>query len=172
MTGAVTLKTHLVIPAGDEDVVDKLQLAGDFQLAQARFTNLDVQRRVDALSRTGQGDEISADERESAVSNLRGRFALRDGSIRFSHLTFAVPGAIVQIAGIYNLRSEAIDFAGDLLLDATLAEMTTGFKAVMARVAQPLFRRPGGGSKLPIRISGTRSKPQFGLDIKRALTPD
>ena len=77
----------------------------------------------------------------------------------------------MQIAGVYNLRNEAIDFAGHLLLDATLAEMTTGFKAVVARVAQPLFRRPGGGSKLPIRISGTRSKPEFGLDIKRALTP-
>ena len=171
MTGAVNLKTHLVIPAGEEDVVDKLQLAGEFQLAQARFTNLDVQRRVNTLSRKGQGEETAAEEGESAVSNFRGRFALRDGTIRFSNLTFAVPGAIVQIAGVYNLRNEAIDFAGHLLLDATLAEMTTGFKAVVARVAQPLFRRPGGGSKLPIRISGTRSKPEFGLDIKRALTP-
>lgn len=171
MTGAVMLKTHLVIPAGEEDVVDKLQLAGEFQLAEARFTNLDVQRRVNALSRKGQGDEASGNEGESAVSNLRGRFALRDGTIRFSNLTFAVPGAIVQLAGIYNLRNEAIDFGGHLLLDATLAEMTTGIKSVVARIAQPLFRRPGGGSKLPIRISGTRSNPAFGLDVKRALTP-
>jgi len=171
MTGAVTLKTHLVIPAGEEDVVDKLQLAGEFQLAQARFTNLDVQRRVNTLSRKGQGDEAAGDEGESAVSDFRGRFALKDGTIRFSNLTFAVPGAIVQIAGVYNLRNEAIDFAGHLLVDATLAEMTTGFKAVIAHIAQPLFRRPGGGSKLPIRISGTRSNPAFGLDIKRALTP-
>jgi hypothetical protein len=96
---------------------------------------------------------------------------MRDGTIRFSDLTFAVPGAAVQIAGAYNLRSEAIDFAGHLLLDATLAEMTTGLKSVAVRIVQPLFRRPGGGSKLPIRISGTRSKPAFGLDIKRALTP-
>jgi len=171
MTGAVMLKTHLVIPAGEEDVVDKLQLAGEFQLAEARFANLDVQRRVNALSRKGQGDEASGNEGESAVSNLRGRFALRDGTIRFSNLTFAVPGAIVQLAGIYNLRNEAIDFGGHLLLDATLAEMTTGIKSVVARIAQPLFRRPGGGSKLPIRISGTRSNPAFGLDVKRALTP-
>jgi hypothetical protein len=171
MTGAVMLKTHLVIPAGEEDVVDKLQLAGEFQLAEARFTNLDVQRRVNALSRKGQGDEASGNEGESAVSNLRGRFALRDGTIRFSNLTFAVPGAIVQLAGIYNLRNEAIDFGGHLLLDATLTEMTTGIKSVVARIAQPLFRRPGGGSKLPIRISGTRSNPAFGLDVKRALTP-
>ncbi len=171
VTGAVTVRTHLVIPAGEEDVVDKLQLKGEFQLAEARFTNLDVQRRVNTLSRRGQGDEAGEVEGESAVSNLRGRFVMGGGTIRFSDLTFAVPGAIVQIAGAYNLRTEAIDFAGHLLLDATLAEMTTGLKSFAVRIVQPLFRRPGGGSKLPIRISGTRSRPAFGLDIKRALTP-
>jgi hypothetical protein len=170
VTGAVTVRTQLVIPAGEEDVVDKLQLKGDFQLAQARFTNLDVQRRVNTLSRRGQGDERGEAEGETAVSNLRGRFVMGGGTIRFSDLTFAVPGAIVQIAGAYNLRNEAIDFAGDLLLDATLADMTSGLKSVAVRIVQPLFRRPGGGSKLPIRISGTRSRPTFGLDVRRALT--
>ena len=171
MTGAVTLRTRMVIPAGDEDVVDKLQLAGEFELAEARFSNLDVQGRINTLSRRGQGNTTAANEGESAVSNLRGRFVMRNASIRFSQLTFAVPGAIVQLAGAYNLRSEAIDFAGDLLLDASLAEMTSGVKAFAVRIVQPLFRRPGGGSKLPIRISGSRSKPSFGLDIKRALLP-
>jgi len=173
VTGAVTIKTRLVIPAGEEDVVDKLQLAGAFELASARFTNLDVQGRVNTLSRRGRGNAAAerGNEGESVVSKLRGRFVMRHASIRFSELTFAVPGAIVQLAGVYNLRSEAIDFAGNLLLDATLAQMTTGLRSVAARIAQPLFRRPGGGSKLPIRISGTRSKPSFGLDIKRALLP-
>jgi hypothetical protein len=172
MTGAVTVRTRLVIPAGDEDVVDKLQLAGQFELAEARFSNLDVQGRINTLSRRGQGNTTAADEGESAVSNLRGRFVMRDAAIRFSQLAFAVPGAIVQLTGAYNLRSEVIDFSGELLLDASLADMTTGVKALAARIVQPLFRRPGGGSKLPIRISGTRSKPSFGLDIKRALLPD
>lgn len=173
VTGAVTIKTRLVIPAGEEDVVDKLQLAGAFELASARFTNLDVQGRVNTLSRRGRGNMAAGreDEGESVVSRLRGRFVMRNASIRFSELTFAVPGAIVQLAGVYDLRSEAIDFGGNLLLDATLAQMTTGLRSVAARIAQPLFRRPGGGSKLPIRISGTRSKPSFGLDIKRALLP-
>jgi hypothetical protein len=171
MTGAVTLNTRLVIPAGEADVVDKLQLAGGFELAEARFTNLDVQSRINALSRRGQGDASTENERESVVSRLRGRFVMRDGSIHFSQLTFAVPGAMVHLAGHYDLRSEAIDFAGDLLLDATLAEMTTGVRSLAARLAQPLFRRPGGGSRLPIRIAGSRSKPSFGLDVKRALLP-
>lgn len=96
---------------------------------------------------------------------------MKDGVLRFSQLTFGVPGARVQLAGSYALESEQMDFQGHLLLDASLAETTTGVKAVLARIAQPLFRRDGGGSKLPIRVSGTAAKPSFGLDVKRALTP-
>lgn len=171
MTGAVSITTHMVIPAGEESVVDKLQLAGEFELAGARFSNLNVQNRINTLSRKGQGDPGAADEGESPVSNLRGRFVMRDAAIHFSRLTFAVEGAIVQLAGGYNLRSEAIDFSGELLLEASLAEMTTGIRSVAARIAQPFFRRPGGGSKIPIRISGTRTKPTFGLDVRRAFLP-
>jgi hypothetical protein len=171
MTGRVRIKTQVVIPAGDESIIDKLRLAGEFELAQARFSNLNVQNRINTLSRKGQGDPGGADEGESAVSNLRGRFVMRDAAIHFSRLTFAVEGAIVQLAGGYHLRSEAIDFNGELLLDASLADMTTGVRSVAARIAQPFFRRPGGGSRIPIRISGTRTKPAFGMDVKRAFLP-
>jgi hypothetical protein len=105
------------------------------------------------------------------VSNLHSSFVLRDGVLRLSGLSFAVPGAVVRLDGTYALRTQAMDFTGDLLLEATLAETTTGAKAVLGKIFQPLFRGPGGGSKLPIRVSGTRDKPQFGLDVKRALTP-
>ena len=169
MTGAITLNTHMVIPAADAPVIDKLQLAGNFELAQAHFTNLNVQKRINTLSRKGQGDDAAADDGASTVSNVRGRFVMRDAAIQFSQLTFSVEGASVQLAGTYNLRSQTIDFAGDLLLDASLAEMTTGIKALAAHIAQPFFKRKGGGSKIPIRISGTREKPAFGLDVKRAF---
>jgi hypothetical protein len=62
-----------------------------------------------------------------------------------------------------------MDFTGELLTDATLSDMTSGFKSLLARVAQPFFRRAGGGSRLPIRISGTRGKPEFGLDVRRVF---
>ena len=65
-----------------------------------------------------------------------------------------------------------LDFKGDLLLDASLADMTSGFKAFLARLAQPFFRRQGGGSRLPIKISGPRSKPEFGLDMGRVFRRD
>ena len=170
LTGQIDLVTHLVLPAGPDDVVDRLQLDGAFQLAQARFTNINVQRRITTLSRRGRGEESDEGaERERVVSNLRGRFTLNNATLRFSELTFAVPGSVVQLRGAYNLRSQQMDFRGELLTDATLADMTSGVKSLLARVAQPLFRRKGGGSRLPIRISGTRAKPEFGLDMGRVF---
>jgi hypothetical protein len=170
LTGQIDLVTHMVLPAGPDDVVDRLQLEGAFQLAQARFTNINVQRRITTLSRRGRGKESDEGaERERVVSNLRGRFTLNDGTLRFSELTFAVPGSVVQLHGAYNLNTQQMNFTGELLTDATLADMTSGVKSLLARLAQPLFNRKGGGSRLPIRISGTRDKPEFGLDMGRVF---
>jgi hypothetical protein len=171
MSGGITVRTRFVIPAGDEDVVDKIQLTGEFAISQARFANLNVQKRIDDMSRRGRGDGGPAHEGESVVSNLRARFMMRNAAIDFSQLSFGVPGATVQLAGRYDLRREWLEFGGDVLLDASLAEMTTGMKSVAARLAQPLFRRPGGGTKLPIRITGTRTQASFGLNVRRALLP-
>jgi hypothetical protein len=170
MTGRIDLKTKFLLPAGEASVIEKLQLQGAFKLAQARFMNVDVQKKITMLSQKGRGDEDGNDG-ESVVSNLTGQFVLENSSLRFANLTFGVPGAIVQLAGTYNLRSEQMDFSGELLTDASLADMTSGFKSMLARLAQPFFRRPGGGSKFPIRISGPRDKPSFGLDVKKAFLP-
>ena len=169
ITGGIRLTTKFVLPAGEQDVVDKLQLAGSFNLERARFTSVNVQDKVNTLSHRGKGQP--AGEGPGVVSNLSGKFTLRNAALNFTDLTFSVPGAVVALAGTFDLKREAIDFSGHLLLDASLAETTTGMKSVLARIAQPLFRRPGGGSKLPIRISGPFAKPEFGLDVKRALTP-
>jgi hypothetical protein len=170
LTGRVSVQSKVLIPAGDEKVIDRLRLDGRFALVEARFTSYNVQKRITELSRRARGQTGDASG-ESVVSNMSGRFVLRDGVLRLTDLTFAVPGAVVQLDGTYALRSQRMDFRGDLLLDATLAEATTGVKALVAKVFQPMFSGPGGGTKLPIKIAGTREKPAFGLDVKRALTP-
>lgn len=170
MTGGIALKAQLRIPAGPEDVIDRMELDGNFSLSQARFTSYNVQKKINGLSKKARGDE-GTDEAESVVSDLSGRFVMRNAAITFSNLSFAVPGARVELAGSYNLHSETMDFRGNLLLDATLADTTSGLKAVAARLVQPFFRREGGGSKLPIRVQGARGKPSFGLDLKKAFLP-
>jgi hypothetical protein len=170
LTGRIGIKAHLMIPAGPQNVLDRMRLDGTFSLSQARFTSFNVQKRINVLSKRARGDE-GADEAASVVSNMSGRFVMRNAAITFSNLAFAVPGARVELAGAYGLRSERMDFKGQLLLDASLADTTSGVKAIAARLVQPFFRRPGGGSRLPIRVAGTRDKPSFGLDFKRAFLP-
>jgi hypothetical protein len=169
IVGGINLHTTFLLPAGEADVVDRLQLKGRFSLARARFTDFDIQKKVNVLSKRGRGDAESDGTDENVVSNLTGSFQMRNARIDFSELMFAVPGAVVQLVGYYDLHAETIDFAGNLLVEASLADMTSGFKSVLARAAQPFFRKPGGGSRLPIRISGTRSNPAFGLDVKRVF---
>jgi hypothetical protein len=166
----VDVVTTFLLPAGEGDVIERLQLEGRFQLAQARFTNVDVQKKIATLSLRGRGQDDALPEGRSVVSNVTGRFVLRNSRLAFENLTFAVPGAVVQLSGTYDLRADTLAFKGNLLTDATLADMTSGIKSLLARLAQPLFRREGGGSKLPIQISGPRAKPSFGLDIRRVFS--
>ena len=172
LSGRVDLATKFLLPAGTQDVVDRLQLAGQFSLAEAKFANVDVQRRLTSLSLRARGKENPEEEvnGESIVSKMQGTFALNHAVLEFSNLTFSVPGAMVQLAGTYTLHDEQLDFHGDLMVDASLADMTSGFKSLLARLAQPFFRRKGGGSQLPIKITGPRSKPEFGLDVGRVFS--
>jgi hypothetical protein len=82
---------------------------------------------------------------------------------------------MVRLAGTYGLRSEMLDFRGSLLLDAKVSETQTGVKSLLLKVVDPLFKKHGGGSSLPIKISGPRKDPSFGLDthrlFKRGDTP-
>jgi hypothetical protein len=169
LVGTINLQTTFLLPAGPGTVVDRLQLDGRFSLAQAQFTNIDVQRKINVLSSRGRGDENGDGTGRSVVSNVRGQFVLRNAQISFTDLTFAVPGATVQLSGTYGLRDELMDFKGFFLTDASLSDMTSGVKSLLARMAQPFFRRPGGGSRIPIRISGPRANPAFGLDARRVL---
>jgi hypothetical protein len=168
LTGQMKMQTTFLLPAGEADVPQRLQLDGAFSIAKARFTSFNVQQRIDTLSRRGRGD--TADTGPSVVSNLSGRFVMKNGRIDLRDLTFAVPGSAVQLAGSFDLKSEQLDFDGYLLLDASLSETVTGFKSVLVKLAQPFFRRPGGGTRVPIRVSGTPEKPEFGVDVKKALT--
>ena len=89
--------------------------------------------------------------------------------LRLPGLRFSVRGARVDLDGRYTLRSQALDFAGALRLDAPVSRTVTGFKSILLKPIDPLFRRNGAGTLLPIRISGTVDQPDFGVDMKRVL---
>jgi hypothetical protein len=168
MTGAMKLRTKLVLPPGDRDVADKLRLDGQFEIGTVRFTSLDIQKQVDELSRRSRGTGSQSDgDQSSVVSDFSGRFKLGGGSLTLSTLTFNMPGTQVQLAGTYTLRSEVLDFTGMLLMDAKISETQKGWKRLALKVLDPFFARKGGrGSAIPIKIQGKRTNPAFGLDAR------
>lgn len=165
LTGAAQLRARLVIPPEKAKVIDKLQLRGQFALSEATFTDPAVQTKLVGLSRRGQGmkkDEAVAD----VLSNLKGTFVVEKAQARFSNLTFSVPGASVRLAGRYGLREETLDFRGHLRMQATLSRVVGGgVKGFFLKAFDPFFKKPGAGMVLPIKISGTRKAPKFGLDM-------
>lgn len=165
LVGGVQLEAKLVIPREKRKVIDKMRLRGSFGLTQAKFTDPEVQSKLTGFSRRGQG--IKADEPVGEVlTNLRGNLVLENAVASFSRLTFAVPGAQVELAGRYAMRSEALDFRGKLKMQATLSEVAGGgVKGFFLKVFDPFFKEPGAGLVLPIRITGTRKAPKFGLDM-------
>jgi hypothetical protein len=163
MTGSANLKTTIDIPEGAEDLLDRMKLAGEFGVGHAQFTSAAVQGKVDSLSRRGQGKPKDADISEVA-SDLRGNFRFGDGAVTFYNLSFAVQGASLHLDGTYNLDSTAMDFHGDLLLQAKLSQTTTGAKSFFLKAADPFFKGKNGGTDLPIKITGTKDHPTCGLD--------
>jgi hypothetical protein len=168
LTGRIFMKTRIKIPPGERDVVDKLQLDGQFRIMAARFRSLDIQNKLDSLSKRGRGrpDEEGGGR---TVSNMAGPFKMKNTAMTFPQLTFGVPGATVKLSGRYHMREETLNFIGTLRLQATVSQTVTGFKRMLLKPIDPLFRRDGAGTVLPIRISGTRGNPAFGLDVKSAL---
>jgi hypothetical protein len=169
MVGHVALHTDFVLPPGKGDVFERLQLTGEFDVDKARFTNPDVQKKLTGMSQRARGhpDEPTPN---NVVSDLRGRFRLNNGRMTFSSLLFAMPGASVQLAGTYALRSEALEFDGTLRMEATISQAAGGgLKGFFLKIVDPLFKKKGAGALLPIRIRGTVDDPKYGLDVGKVF---
>ena len=108
ITGLASLKAKLRLPAGEGDVFDRLKLSGDFRLEHVRFTDAHVEQKLGELSRFGQG-EPHPEDAGTVLSDLKGEFTLGNGVMTFSDLTFAVPGALVQLKGRYTVHSQEFE---------------------------------------------------------------
>ena len=99
LVGRVGLQTDFELPPGDRDVVEKLLLAGTFDVDAARFTDAGVQKKLSGMSHRARGRDPDTTA-ENVVSDLSGKFRLKDGSLSFSDLAFGLPGALVRLHGI------------------------------------------------------------------------
>ena len=153
MSGNIFLKTKIQIPPLSGKVREKLRLDGRFDLSNAVFLKSKIQDRIDGLSRRGKG-QPNNEEIDQVVSGMAGAFKMENEVITFSALSFAVPGAGVDLAGNYNLDSEALDFRGALKLEAKISQTMTGWKRWVLKPIDPLFSKGGSGTLLHIKVEG------------------
>lgn len=169
MTGRVALQASMTLPPGHAKVIDRLQLNGRFALERADFTDADVKTQLVELSRRARGKK-PFEATGPVTSEMHGQFTMRDGRIRFEPIRFGVPGAEVQLTGVYGLLSEQLDFAGTLAMDASVSQaMGGGIKGFFLKPFDPLFHKDGKGAVVPITVTGPRAQPKFGLQWGKVL---
>ena len=177
MNGPVQVEAQIHIPPGPGTIGSRLEVNGSFTLTGIHFTSPKVQNKVDELSLRGQGQPRLADQEVAAMksgnlqaataadvpSAITGTFVLSNGQIGFPSLDYTVPGADVKLMGRYVLDGEALDFTGAARLHAHVSQMVTGWKSVFLKAVNPFFAKNGAGTQVPIRITGTRSKPNISI---------
>src|SRR3984957_8012368 len=167
MTGRLTTKTKLHIRPSDESVSKKIGLKAGFTLRQIHFTNPDLEDKVDMLSLRAQGDPKDAKPgAEDVHSEMMGQFVMADGKLTFSKLDYTLPGAVVMLVGEYTLDGERFEFEGKVRTDAKVSQMVASkWKSILLKPADPFFKKNGAGAEIPVKVSGTRSAPKFGLNL-------
>ncbi len=166
LSGAAWIRAKLLIPPGKQTVLNRIQLAGTFRVSNARFTSDSVNEKIATLSRRALGRPGDESIQDVPVS-LAGTFRLANASLDFNTLQFEVPGAVAEVKGSYELGSEALNFTGDVRLEAKVSQTMTGPKRVLLKPVDPLFARHNAGTYLPINVSGNRDHPQIKLDVKK-----
>src|SRR5262249_31114967 len=101
---------------------------------------------------------------DEVVHEMKGVFQLNNEIMTFKSLSFAVPGAAVDLAGTYNLKGDALDFHGSLKLQAKVSQTMSGWKRWALKPVDPFFAKNGAGTFLRIKIDGNSDNPNFGLD--------
>ena len=81
---------------------------------------------------------------------MTGKFRMANGKLDLQNLHFEMPGATVQLAGVYTLDGKEFDFTGKVRTKAELSQMVASrWKSWMLKVADPFFHKHGSRSGNP-----------------------
>ncbi len=177
MRGAVQMQARLHIPPGHVRVSQKMQIAGSLKIAGVEFTNTHLQDRIDGLSLRAQGrpedvKSAASDHKAEVASQLAADFTLADAMMKVPSLHYEVPGAQVQLEGVYSLDGNVFEFGGHVHTDAKASQMVTGWKSMLIKPFDGfLGGKSGSGVELPVSINGVKGDVSFGLHSNHQ-TPD
>ena len=167
MTGTISTKAKLHIRPGKESVPQKLAMKGSFTVQKIHFTNPQVEDKVDMLSLRARARPEEAKRGAPDVnSRMSGTFNMRDGTLSFRDLTYTLPGIHVGLVGEYSMDGKKFEFTGEVRTEAKLSQMVaSAWKSILLKPIDPFFRKDGAGAQIPVKISGTKGSPHFGLNL-------
>ncbi len=162
LDGRTNFRAHAVLHAFGEKFLKETELRGEFEIDDGRFTNPQRQAGLEELSARAQPHKPNGKYPE-VTSEFHGDVLLKDGIARFTKLSMSVPAAAAQMNGMYNLLNDKIDFHGTLRTQSEISKQTRGIKAVLLKPLDPLFKKKKTGAVVPVQMTGTYDKPQFGI---------
>ena len=168
MSGDLSFVARAQLPPGDRPFLEKIKLLAQFGIDDGSFTP-ETQKDVNSLSAGARGE--NKDDPETVLTGLKGEVDLSGGVAQFSDLDFGVPGAKARLHGTYNIVNYRIDLHGNMKVDTKISKTSSGAKALLLKIMDPLFRKKKTGEVVPVHILGTYEKPQFGLDFSNNNKP-
>jgi hypothetical protein len=163
MSGEASLTSTAQFPSGDAPFLQKLRMDGQFNIEKGSFTSNETQTNVEKLSAGARGQ--NKDDPDSVLTDLKGTVELIQGIAHFSNLQFGIPGAHAQLRGTYGLETHKVNLHGEMRVETRISKTTTGFKSLLLKVMDPIFKKKKKGEIVPVHILGTYEKPNFGLDV-------
>jgi hypothetical protein len=167
LTGSISARAKVIVPPGPTEFLRKIDVVGDFGLADGKFTNNTMQGILNKLSSSAQPNQTSAEKEnpETVLSNLKGHVTSKDGVATLTNVSFSMPGAEAQIHGTYNLLTDEVDLHGVLVTDGKVWVTTNGFKSLLFHALTPFLKHQSHTTSVPFKIEGKYPNPTVSLDL-------
>ena len=150
MRGGINLATSLVIPPGEIDVAQRIQLKGSFKIRRGQFTSDIVQDKVDELSRRGRG-EPENDRVQNVLADFGGDFSLQNGRLGLPKFEFSVEGARVALGGSLWPSHAAARLRGSAVARCADLENNYRFQVSAVESVRPALPQTGRRNDAPDR---------------------
>jgi hypothetical protein len=159
-TGLVNLRAHAALLPVPGDFFKRLRMNGSFDIPQEQLTDVGTEQKLSDFSKRARDPqpEGAAGRPDAKVdSQMDAVVLVANGVAQFPRLYFRVPGASLELHGIYGLRwQQPLDLRGDLRMQKDISHATTGWKSMLLKPLAPIFHRQHAGAVVPVMIAGTR----------------
>lgn len=171
MSGPIVFRARVEIPTRDEPFLRRMRMTGNFNIRDARWKPR-TQFKINDLSARARGDKEQIGKvtpSDMVASDMKGSVAVSQGLASLSGVSFRVPGATAAGGGTFHLLTKRVNIRGTVSMAADVSEATTGFKSVLIKPFNRLFRRnkKKRGATLPVSITGTYPQPKYTVGLKR-----